>query len=198
MKNDSFLSTISWMLEVKLTKEWVIGKLPERPKDANKGSFGKILVIAGSENYPGAAYLVCAAAYRVGVGLVTLMTDKETKIIISRRLPEVTFLLFGQVFEKLEDYDVILIGSGLGQSGRAIKLVEKLLKEKSPKTIFDGDGLNILTGIDKWWEKLNREVILTPHPGEMSRLTDLPVDKIQKTVKKLPESLPISGGRWWY
>ncbi len=163
----------------KLTKEWVIDKLPKRPNDANKGTFGKILVIAGSENYPGAAYLACAGAYRVGVGLVTLATSPEVKIIVSRKLPEVTFLSFDDIFEKIKDYDVLLLGPGLGQKSETIEFVEQLLEEKLPKIVIDGDGLNILSKTDEWWKKLKTDCILTPHPGEMSRLTGLTVDQIQ-------------------
>lgn len=162
-----------------LTEEWVANKLPKRPKDANKGTFGKMLVIAGSENYPGAAYLACAACYRVGTGLVTLATTPFVKTIVSRKLPEVTFLSFDQVFKKIEDYDAILLGPGLGQSKQARELVEKLLKKRLAKSVIDGDGLNIISSIENWWKKLNGEMILTPHPGEMSRLTGLIVDQIQ-------------------
>lgn len=165
---------------MELTKEYIVSLLPKRPKKANKGTFGKVLVIAGSENYPGAAYLTCASAYRVGAGLVTLVTNTETKIIVSRKLPELTFISPYQAIEKLNNYDVILIGPGLGQSDKTQTFIKKLLKEKLPKAIFDGDGLNILSKIDKWWEKLNREVVLTPHLGEMSRLTGLSIQKIQK------------------
>lgn len=165
---------------MELTKEYIASLLPKRPKDANKGTFGKALVIAGSENYPGAAYLSCAASYRIGAGLVTLVTNSETKIIVSRKLPELTFLSYSQTFKKLEDFDVILIGSGLGQSEETIEFVKKLLKEKLPKLVIDGDGLNLLSKMENWWEKLNGEVVLTPHPGEMARLTDLSVDEIQK------------------
>lgn len=163
----------------KLTKNAISALLPKRPKDANKGTFGKVLVIAGSKNFPGAAYLCCAACYRVGAGLVTLATNLEVKTIISRKLPEVTFLLFYEVFEKLNEYDVLLIGPGLGQGDSARKLVEQLLREKLPKTVIDGDGLNILSKRSRWWEKLNAEVVLTPHPGEMARLTGSTVGEIQ-------------------
>ena len=163
----------------KLTKEWVASKLPRRPKDANKGTFGKVLVIAGSENYPGAAYLTCAAAYRVGAGLVTLVTDGEVKIIISRKLPEVTFLSKAEAFQRLTAYDVLLFGPGLGQKEEVIELVPKLVEKKLPKTVIDGDGLNILSKITKWWEKIEEEVVLTPHPGEFSRLTKLIIEQIQ-------------------
>lgn len=162
-----------------LTKEWVARKLPKRPKGANKGTFGKVLVVAGSENYPGAAYLACAAAYRVGAGLVTLATESEVKIIVSRKLPEVTFLPCDEVVEKIGVYDMLLIGSGLGGSTQAIGLVKELLNKNLPPLVIDGDGLNILSKTGKWWNKLSGEVVLTPHPGEMSRLTELTIEKIQ-------------------
>lgn len=164
---------------VKLTKEWVAEKLPKRPKEANKGTFGKVLVIAGSENYPGAAYLACAAAYRVGAGLVTLTTTPSVKIIVSKKLLEVTFITFTEVLENLSKYDVLLIGPGLGQSEQTVKFVEQLLNERLPKAVIDGDGLNILSKMDGWWEKLETKVVLTPHPGEMARLTGKSVGEIQ-------------------
>lgn len=183
------------MLMVHLTSEWVANKLPKRPKDANKGTFGKVLVIAGSDNYPGAAYLCCTAAYRVGAGLVTLATIPLVQNIVSKKLPEVTFLSLEEVHDKLSSYDVLLIGPGFGQSASTIKFVEKLItpkvlqatliKEKLPNTVIDGDGLNILSKMGKWWEKVNGQLILTPHPGEMSRLTGLTMEQIQSDREKV-------------
>ena len=164
----------------KLTKEWAVKRLPKRPTDANKGTFGKVLVVAGSAEYPGAAYLACAAAYRVGAGLVALATEREAKVIISRKLSEVTFLSRDEVLEKVDEYDILLIGPGLGQSNQTVKLVERILSRDLPLTVIDGDGLNILSKTKKWWEKLKGEVVFTPHPGEMARLTGLTVDEIQK------------------
>lgn len=186
---------------MKLTKQYVISLLPKRPLDANKGTFGSVLVIAGSENFPGAAYLCCAAAYRVGAGLVTLATTKEVKIIVSRKLPEVTFLSPSEIFDKLSDYNVCLLGPGLGQKQQARKLIKQLLKKKLPKTVIDGDGLNILSKMDEWWEQHKTEVILTPHPGEMSRLTGLTVEEVQadrigiaqKYTKKWEQTLLLKG-----
>lgn len=162
-----------------LTKKDIVSLLPKRPKDANKGTFGKVLVIAGSENYPGAAYLCCAACYRVGAGLVTLATKPSVKIIVSRNLPEITFLSFSEVYRKLPEYNVVLLGPGLGQEESTIKFVSQLLKEKLPITVIDGDGLNILSEMDKWWEKLEEKAVLTPHPGEMARLSGLTIVAIQ-------------------
>ncbi|OGE33497.1 NAD(P)H-hydrate dehydratase [Candidatus Daviesbacteria bacterium RIFCSPHIGHO2_02_FULL_41_10] len=172
-----------------LTKEWVAKKLPARPKDASKGTFGKVLVFAGSENYPGAAYLACTAAYRIGAGLVTLATDQTVKIIVSRRLPEVTFLSSGEALKKLGEYDVLLVGPGLGQNNQATEFVKQLCSDYSNnryKMVIDGDGLNVLSKMGKWWERFwtsqndkATDIILTPHPGEMARLTGLTIAKIQ-------------------
>lgn len=164
---------------MKMTKEQIISLLPKRPLDANKGTFGKVLVIAGSENFPGAAYLACAGAYRIGVGLVTLITNNQTKIIISRKLPELTFLSYHQGLKKVKDYDVVLLGPGLGQNAEIVGFIEKLTKEKLPKAVIDADGLNILSRMHDWWKKLNSKVILTPHPGEMSKLTGLSIREVE-------------------
>lgn len=168
----------------KLTKEWVAEKLPKRPKDANKGTFGKVLVIAGSESYPGAAYLSCAAAYRVGAGLVTLVTKPQVKIIVSRKLPEVTFL---EDPKKALDYDVLLFGPGLGQDSRALKFINKF-----PKVVIDGDGLNMLAKLNKWDLK---HAILTPHPGEMARLTGLSIAEIQTSREELAKKYAKKWGQ---
>ncbi len=172
---------------MKLNKEWVTGKLPKRPKDASKGTFGKVLVVAGSKNYPGAAYLCCAAAYRVGAGLVTLVTNETTKIIVSRKLPEVTFLSFDEVFQKINNYDVLLLGPGLNKNKKALKFINKL-----PKTVIDGDGLNMLAKKDNW--KL-QEAVLTPHPGEMSRLTKLSINEIQSDRENIAKEFSKKWGQ---
>lgn len=180
---------------IKISKTWVAEKLPKRPLDANKGTFGKVLVIAGSEKYPGAAYLSCAAAYRVGAGLVTLATKREVKIIVSRKLPEITFLSFSESLKKLSRYDVILIGSGLGQTKETKELIKKFLNKKLPKLIIDGDGLNILSGIERWWDMMGNEVILTPHPGEMSRLSGLTTQDIQSNREDVAKKFATNWGQ---
>lgn len=141
-------------------------KLPDRPNDANKGTFGKVLVVAGSKNYPGAAYLSCAACYRVGAGLVTLATIPSVKIIVSRMLPEVTFLRQSEVAGKIKGYNALLVGPGLERN-------YQLPVINLPPTVADAGGL-------EWGLRLKGEAILTPHPGEMSGLTGLSIDEIQK------------------
>lgn len=173
---------------MKLTKKYIATIIPKRPIDANKGTFGKVLVIAGSENYPGAAYLSCAACYRVGVGLVTLATKPEVKKIVSRKLPEVTFVSYTEVVNELSKYDVVLLGPGLGQGEQTVKFVIQLIQRKLPITLVDGDGLNILSRMEKWWDMLRADVILTPHPGEMARLTGMSIDEIQSDRVKVAQN----------
>jgi ADP-dependent NAD(P)H-hydrate dehydratase / NAD(P)H-hydrate epimerase len=160
----------------KLTEKWMEGKLPKRPKEAHKGTFGKVLVFAGSDNFPGAAYLCCEAAYRVGAGLVTLATEPEVKIIVSRKLPEVTFLRNDEAIKKIDEYDALLVGPGLGQKD---ELIRKFFDLTLPPAVIDADGLNILSKIGEWWGRLGGSVVLTPHAGEMARLTGQSVEKIQ-------------------
>lgn len=168
-----------------LNRKYVTAHLPRRPQNANKGTFGKVLIIAGSENYPGAAYLCCAACLRVGCGLVTLVTSQSIKNIVSKKLPEMTFLSYKEVLKKIDNYDVFVLGPGLGQKNETIRLIRQLTRLKLPKTVIDGDGLNILAKTDNWWKKLRGEAILTPHPGEMSRLTNLTIEQIQSNRENI-------------
>lgn len=165
-----FRQEVQTMPLSELTEQFVASKLPKRPNNANKGTFGRVLVVAGSENYSGAAYLACAGAYRVGAGLVTLVTDKTTKIIVSRKLPEVTFLKDKEIVEKAGEYNVLLIGPGLDN--------RQFEYYRAPMTVIDGDGL-------RWHEKFKGNVVLTPHPGEMSRLTGLTIKEIQKNREEV-------------
>ena len=177
-----------------LTEEWVKSAVPKRPAGANKGSFGKVLVVAGSINYIGAAYLACMGAYRVGAGLVTLCTLKNLQPILASKLTEVTYLLLPEnktgmiapeaaaiLKQHIPEYDVVLIGCGLGTNTSITQLMELLLPvlAQSCPLVLDADALNIIAEIPDWWHRLGNNVILTPHPGEMSRLTKIDLDEIQ-------------------
>ena len=169
--------------------------LPERSPYANKGTFGKTLVVAGSINYVGAAYLASVAATRVGAGLVTLATAHSIYPILASKLIEVTHLPLPEsgtgtigpeaselVEAALREYDVMLLGCGLGQNVSTQQFIESILfslPESPPKIVLDADALNILARIPQWWGKLPQNMVLTPHPGEMSRLSGISVDDIQ-------------------
>jgi hydroxyethylthiazole kinase-like uncharacterized protein yjeF len=176
-----------------LTTDWATNALPLRPLNANKGTFGRALVIAGSANYTGAAYLAAAGALRVGAGLVTLAATSTVQASVAARLAEVTYRPVPEtkqgsiaagaaeiIGKELPNYQALLAGCGLTQeTGTAEFLTALLLKPGLPPLVLDADALNILAGIPDWHKKLPENVILTPHPGEMSRLTGLTVEKVQ-------------------
>jgi NAD(P)H-hydrate epimerase len=193
------------------------GLLPERPRSAHKGTFGKALVVAGSPNYTGAAYLASAAATRVGTGLVTLCLAQSLHPILASKLTEVTFLLLPHdlgalvpqatrlVTERSSEYDALLVGPGLGSEDSTARFVHQLLAmqqevrreelgflhprkgettegeevKRLPPLVIDADGLNALARVPRWWEALPAQAVLTPHPGEMSRLMDCPIEEVE-------------------
>lgn len=175
---------------MEITKNLVSKKMPDRPGNANKGLFGKALIIAGSKNFPGAAILSVLACARVGTGLVTLATSPEVYKVAVPKIPFATFLDFSEIKVNLEKYDTILIGPGLGKSDEIKQMITDLInlnEIKEKKVILDADALNILSEIKEWFKILEMDAIITPHPGEMSRLTNLPVDEIQNNRQKIAE-----------
>jgi hydroxyethylthiazole kinase-like uncharacterized protein yjeF len=151
------------------------------------------MAIAGSVNYSGAAYLACSGAMRVGAGLVTLATSASLQPILAAKLTETTFLPLpesepgvisaeaaGIAGQQFSQYDTLLIGCGLGQNQATADFVEALLdQEQLPTPIMDADALNILSKKAGWPAQVPENAVLTPHPGEMSRLCGLPIEEIQ-------------------
>ncbi len=190
--------------------EWVKSVLPERPLQANKGSFGRVLVVAGSINYIGAAYLACSGAIRVGAGLVTLATATSLQHILASKLTEVTYLPLPEfhpgiisaeaaklILQQLDQFNVLLIGCGLGQSQSVASFVRSILtgghKQALPSLVIDADALNILANTPKWWTRLTNDAILTPHPGEMARLAGMTVEEVQADREGVAQNL---AARW--
>ncbi len=174
---------------------WAVSELPTRPVDAHKGTFGKAMVVAGSINYPGAAWLCSAGAMRAGAGLVNLAIPRSLQSLVACRLAEITYLplpetspgtvnngAIDEIIGVINNYKCLLIGCGLGLGNQTINLVHSLLLESKidlPATVIDADGLNILSKSTGWQSKLKPGCIITPHPGEMSRLSGISVDTIQ-------------------
>ena len=174
-----------------VVREW----LPPRPLNSHKGTFGKALIVAGSANYTGAAYLAGAAATRAGAGLVTLALPAAIHTAVAARLAEATYLLLPCnqelgivaeatpiVVEQLKNYDAVLLGPGLGQAEGTKDFVEALLagvKKHARPLVIDADGLNILAGMRDWPRQLPAASILTPHLGEMARLMECATGDIQ-------------------
>lgn len=177
------------------TADRVKSVLPKRPLGANKGTFGKALVVAGSVNYVGAAYLACSGPIRVGAGLVTLAIPSSLLPIVASKLTEVTYLPLpetisgvmspqaaGVVQQAQANYDVLLLGCGLGQHPATVSFIKSVLlgeQASLPPVVLDADGLNALADTPDWWRQMTEDVILTPHPGEMARLTGMSVEGVQ-------------------
>ena len=177
-----------------ICEEWVRSALPPRPASANKGTFGRILAVAGSENYIGAAYLACMGAARVGAGVVTLSTAKSLQPILASKLTEVTYAPLpeseeGTLSDKsaaailsiLPYYRVMLMGCGIGQHAHTKEFVKSILfslAKKPPMLVLDADALNVLAEVPQWWKKLPEGTIVTPHAGEMSRLLGISIEDI--------------------
>ena len=198
------LNLVDLMTAEMITAEWVRSVLPARPPWANKGTFGKVLVVAGSINYIGAAYLACNGVLRVGAGLVTLATAASLQPMLAAKLTETTYLpliesnsgiISPQAVETIKremaNYDVLLIGCGLGQNQSVSDLVKSTLfdtKITSP-LVLDADVLNVLATIPDWWRRLPDDAILTPHPGEMARLTGMSVEEVQSDRAGITEKM---------
>jgi hydroxyethylthiazole kinase-like uncharacterized protein yjeF len=172
------------------------GLLPDRPLDGHKGTFGSALVVAGSPHYVGAAYLACMGALRVGPGIVTLACAKSIHPILATKLTETTFeplndyegaLSAAEVHDVQRvietGYEALLVGPGLGQGGyqQAFMkaLIPNLTTDHLKGAVIDADGLNNLAKVDGWQKSLVVPAVITPHPGELSRLTGLSVADIQ-------------------
>jgi NAD(P)H-hydrate epimerase len=171
-----------------LDANFVRALLPPRPLDSNKGTYGKVMLLAGSLPYPGSAYLAATAAGRVGAGLVTLAVAPHMAPVYAVKLSEATQLPLPledappdarahAFLDGLAGYAAALIGPGLGQAGatRALLLaifegLRALPDGARPHLVVDADGLNALAREPRWWERLPPRSVLTPHPGEMGRL----------------------------
>ena len=163
--------------------------MPYREQNSNKGTFGKVLNVAGSENYVGAAYLSSLAAYKAGAGYVALSSCKKVLNSVSQMLPEVVLQDREKALKTVGNYTVLLIGCGLGTDKNTAKYFEKVIsKSKELPTVIDADGLNILAGVNI---TLPIKSILTPHPAEAARLlgvnTEDILSNLESSAKKISE-----------
>lgn len=183
-----------------LTSEFVWQRIPERARESNKGSFGAVLAVAGSACYRGAAALAVEGALRTGAGIVTLASVEPVLAAVSAQLPECCLCpcepgAEGGISPKnisriqRQKATTLLIGPGLGYQAQSMAraeetrtLVQRLLTDFHGSAVLDADGLNAAAGLLDAGDKLPHpagELVLTPHPGEMARLTGLSVKEIQ-------------------
>lgn len=166
---------------VEMATSGTIRKLiPDRPLDGHKGTFGWVLIAAGSSRYWGAAALAGRAAYRSGAGLVALAIPSLIRPSVATQLPEATYPMIADdsilsehaaraIVSDISTYKALLVGPGLSE---ATVFMETLLDSKDalPPLIIDADGLNLLADMSAWPKRVPENTILTPHLGEMARL----------------------------
>lgn len=151
-------------------------KLPERKENSNKGTFGKILNVSGSEYMTGAGVLSSISALKIGAGYVELANQENVLKAVSFQVPEVVLAPISKIEDLIKTSTVLLIGCGLSTSNEAVELFTNTIsKAKNLPTVIDADGLNILA---KNKIELPDQTILTPHPKEAARLLNCELDKV--------------------
>ena len=159
--------------------------LPDRPEDSNKGTYGRLLVIAGSKGMAGAAYLNAHAAYMTGAGLVRVYTSSDNREILQTLLPEAIITTYEEynkeeLLSLLTWADGVCIGSGLGMSRLSEKILKTVIEYVKVPCLIDADGLNLLAENKNYLNQMaERRFVITPHMKEMSRLTGTPVEELK-------------------
>ncbi len=169
-----------------LDESRVRGFVPRRAADAHKYRVGRVLVVAGSDQYVGAAGLCSEAAARAGAGLVGLVSTEAVKRVLATRLPEATYPLTvdpeqrpdqaaADVAAFLPDQAALIVGPGIGRSAPTARFLRQLLmlnaRQANPTpTVIDADALSLLAEWPRWWQRIGTGTVLTPHAGEMARL----------------------------
>jgi NAD(P)H-hydrate epimerase len=168
-------------------------KLPNRYPAGNKGSFGKVLIIAGCQNMGGACILSTLSAFRIGAGMVRVYTAKENRDVLLEKIPEVIIDTYKDdnenLIEAIKWADVVAIGPGLSTSYQAVSILKLVMEYCNSPLVVDADALNILSQNEELLERFefgrktkNNEVVFTPHLGELSRLMKVSVGDIKQDI----------------
>jgi hydroxyethylthiazole kinase-like uncharacterized protein yjeF len=160
--------------------------LPERPVRGHKGTFGRLLVVAGSIDYAGAALLTCRAAGRAGAGLVTLAVPESLQPLFAAKVVEATTMALPEDdVEEVDpepalarildhEHDAIVLGPGLRPGLATSELVRELItvpeEAAQVPVVLDAEALRSMAAMGDWWHGVARPCVLTPHPGEFARL----------------------------
>ncbi|MCI7275414.1 MAG: NAD(P)H-hydrate dehydratase [Cuneatibacter sp.] len=163
-------------------------RLPQRRRDSNKGTFGRVLLVAGQKNMAGAACFAAKAILATGAGLVRILTREENRPIVQTLVPEAVLTTWEEVpsEEEIAEMtawaDVIAIGPGLGCGEESALLLERILKRRTEGMVLDADALNLLAQHEALRQMLWSSDILTPHMGELARLLGSSISELKKDL----------------
>ncbi|MFZ5439241.1 MAG: NAD(P)H-hydrate dehydratase [Myxococcota bacterium] len=177
----------------------VRGRIPKRSADTHKGTFGHVLIVGGSWGKTGAAALAGLAALRGGAGLVTIATRPEALVPVMQHAPELMGVELvndgplghrdlNALLDAAEGKSAVVFGPGIDRNEDTTRLLGAFLEELSCPCVIDADGLNALAGHLELLQRAKGELVLTPHPGEMSRLLGLSTAEVQSNRVELARS----------
>lgn len=189
-------------LNSEIGKKW-----PCRKRDAHKGDFGRVLILAGSSGMHGAAHLAGMAALRAGAGLVTLAVPEKIYSVVARREAEIMVRAlpstpqgtlspraFGPLMKLLQNQDVLAVGPGLSRNAGTVKLVRRLMKSVKCTVVLDADALNAFEGDAAALKVLEGRSVLTPHAGEYRRVfSHKPSDNRKGRIQDACSAARITG-----
>lgn len=175
--------------------ELIKDNLPSRKKNTHKGSYGKANIIAGSAGMTGAAILTCKSALRTGLGLLKLYIGESLNHIVKTSVPEAITVPLQEMrkgviginhIEKIiadtENANVLTIGPGCGNTAELSEITKQVLNKVKVPIVIDADGLNALSKNTQWLLEKKSKIIITPHIGEMSRLTGISIEEIKNNL----------------
>ena len=186
--------------KIKYIEKQDLKNVPKRKNYSNKGTYGKVLIIAGSRDISGAAVLSALAAFKTGAGMVRVFTHENNRGIIGRLIPEAMINTYSTEHFDMKSLEacinwcnVIAVGPGIGTGELQTKMIEKVLDAKLP-TVLDADGINTISRKKEIKNKLHKNVIMTPHLGEMSRFMAVSVEEIAENLIKYAEKVNYQYG----
>lgn len=166
--------------------------IPRRERYSHKSTYGKVSVVAGSVGLTGAAILTCRAALRSGIGMLKLFVPESLNFIITNSVPEAITVPLSEarkgiiglnhidrIIEESEGSNVVAIGPGCGNTSEVAETVRRIIQNMDKPVVIDADGINALARNVNILKDKKASVVLTPHLGEMSRLTGLSTDEIR-------------------
>lgn len=181
--------------KILLTKDYF--NIPKRFKESNKGTYGKVVIIGGSKDYIGAPVLSSIAAIRSGAGKVILFsTEKSTTVALNHELGIIPITISKDYFDKshiklilpyIDEKTSVVIGPGIGRNPFTEEFTVELLKNINSPAVIDADAISLLRNHKNILSE-KKNIIITPHPGELSNFLELDIDSVKYNYKLVKET----------